>query len=80
MAGDEGLVFYLLNTPTPQQEWSRAVIQAAPVQGLEEEQGRMGPSWSRGVQGRLRQGGYPWHYSTSLPTNSDFAYCKDVCM
>lgn len=38
MAGDEGLVFYLLNIPGPQQEGSRAVTSAAPSTGQDETQ------------------------------------------
>lgn len=61
-----------------QQDWGRAVTEAAPGQGLEEAreaqghhgvgQGRMSPCRPRGVHNRIREGGQPWHQSTALPT------------
>ena len=74
VAGDEGFVFCLLDSPVPQQEQSRAVAQAAPGAGA----GGAGQGETQLVQGGAEETqarGIPWHHNTPLPTKSSFTWC-----
>lgn len=79
MAGDEGLVFYPLNSSAPPAGTEQSCdIGSTQHRVLKDEQGQAGLDGTQLVQGGAQEAQARGHCNTALPTNSSFAYCKDT--